>query len=162
MLVLRTVRFSHAFVLPSFSVIFSVTLLFFILLFSVVRQVVWTGVTRKSPENAWVAKVPTWPLTLVFLGQLAALAGGVYHVVRKGESSQARAQEAFVGRGWFGVIDGFPSVFYRRCRCLILTADCRVSVDLVSLHWIFIYFKVLTYVRSSIFERWLLHISNLT
>ena len=48
--------------------------------------------TRKSPENAWVAKVPTWPLTLVFLGQLAALAGGVYWVVRKGESKrQAKA-----------------------------------------------------------------------
>eukprot|EP00752_Nemacystus_decipiens_P009511 g8502.t1 len=47
-------------------------------------QVVWTGLTRKSPENAWVAKVPTWPLTLVFLGQVAALAGGVYWVVNKG------------------------------------------------------------------------------
>lgn len=80
--------------------IFRYITFFYLILFSVVRQVVWTGVTRKSPENAWVAKVPTWPLTLVFLGQLAALAGGVYHVVRKGESSQARAQEAFVGRGW--------------------------------------------------------------
>lgn len=49
-------------------------------------QVVWTGMTRKSPENAWVAKVPTWPLTFVFLGQVAAVAGGVYWVVQKGES----------------------------------------------------------------------------
>lgn len=49
-------------------------------------QVVWTGLTRKSPENAWVAKVPTWPLTFVFLGQVAAVAGGVYWVVEKGES----------------------------------------------------------------------------
>lgn len=57
------------------------------------RQVVWTGLTRKSPENAWVAKVPTWPLTLVFLGQLAALAGGVYWVVKKGEWSQSQPLE---------------------------------------------------------------------
>lgn len=49
------------------------------------RQVVWTGITRKSPENAWVAKVPTWPLTFVFLGQIAAVAGGVYWVVKKSE-----------------------------------------------------------------------------
>lgn len=41
--------------------------------------------TRKSPENAWVAKVPTWPLTFVFLGQIAAVAGGVYWVVKKGK-----------------------------------------------------------------------------
>ncbi|CAM9415618.1 unnamed protein product [Ectocarpus sp. 4 AP-2014] len=47
-------------------------------------QVVWTGLTRKSPENAWVAKVPTWPLTFVFLGQVFAVAGGVYWVVQKG------------------------------------------------------------------------------
>lgn len=56
-----------------------------VVFFSLAHQVVWTGLTRKSPENAWVAKVPTWPLTLVFLGQLAALAGGVYWVVNKGE-----------------------------------------------------------------------------
>ena len=55
-------------------------------IFFVCCQVVWTGLTRKSPENAWVAKVPTWPLTFVFLGQVGAVAGGVYWVVKNGES----------------------------------------------------------------------------
>lgn len=45
---------------------------------------------RKKAENAWVAKVPTWPLIGVFLGQIAAVAGGVYWVVSNGELCATR------------------------------------------------------------------------
>lgn len=48
-------------------------------------KVFWTAMTRKKAENAWVAKVPTWPLTVVFLGQVAGLAGGAYWVIEKCE-----------------------------------------------------------------------------
>lgn len=58
-------------------------------------QVLGTAMTRKNAENAWVAKVPTWPLTLVFLGQLAAVGGGVYWVIVKGEP-RSREQEISV------------------------------------------------------------------
>lgn len=42
-----------------------------------VYQVTWTKLTRGNPDHAWVAKVPTWPLTLVFLAQFLAIAGAV-------------------------------------------------------------------------------------
>lgn len=42
----------------------------------------WTAILRRNPEHAWVAKVPTWPLTLAFLGQVVAIGGGVYWVVK--------------------------------------------------------------------------------
>lgn len=32
---------------------------------------------RKNAENAWVAQVPTWPLTLVFIAQFGAIGGAV-------------------------------------------------------------------------------------
>lgn len=41
------------------------------------HQVTWTKLTRGNPDHAWVAKVPTWPLTLVFLAQFLAIAGAV-------------------------------------------------------------------------------------
>lgn len=47
-------------------------------------QVLGTAMTRKNAENAWVAKVPTWPLTVVFLGQIVGVGGGVYWVIVKG------------------------------------------------------------------------------
>lgn len=50
-----------------------------------VLQVVYTALTRKNHENAWVAKVPTWPLVVVFLGQVVAIFGGIYWVVTKGK-----------------------------------------------------------------------------
>lgn len=40
-------------------------------------QVTWTKLIRANPEHAWVAKVPTWPLTLVFLAQFAAVGGAI-------------------------------------------------------------------------------------
>lgn len=48
-------------------------------------KVFWTAMTRKNAENAWVAKVPTWPLTVVFIGQVAGVAGGAYWVIEKCE-----------------------------------------------------------------------------
>lgn len=47
------------------------------LLLAAVAQVTWTKIIRANPEHAWVAKVPTWPLTLVFLAQFGAIAGAV-------------------------------------------------------------------------------------
>lgn len=47
------------------------------LLLAAVGQVTWTKIIRANPEHAWVAKVPTWPLTLVFLAQFGAIAGAV-------------------------------------------------------------------------------------
>lgn len=47
-------------------------------------QVVYTAITHKNHENAWVAKVPTWPLVVVFLGQIVSIFGGIYWVVTKG------------------------------------------------------------------------------
>lgn len=47
-------------------------------------QVLYTAMARKNAENAWVAKVPTWPLILVFFGQIAAVAGGIYWVIVNG------------------------------------------------------------------------------
>lgn len=41
------------------------------------KQVSWTRLIRGNPDHAWVAKVPTWPLTLVFLAQFVAIAGAV-------------------------------------------------------------------------------------
>ena len=41
------------------------------------QQVTWTRLIRGNPDHAWVAKVPTWPLTLVFLAQFVAIAGAV-------------------------------------------------------------------------------------
>ncbi|CAM9783444.1 unnamed protein product [Discosporangium mesarthrocarpum] len=47
-------------------------------------QVFWTMLTKANPENAWVAKVPTWPLSLAFIAQFGALAGAIYRVVTIG------------------------------------------------------------------------------
>lgn len=41
------------------------------------HQVSWTRLIRGNPDHAWVAKVPTWPLTLVFVAQFVAIAGAV-------------------------------------------------------------------------------------
>lgn len=40
-------------------------------------QVTWSKMTCKKAEHAWVAQVPTWPLTLVFLAQFGAIGGAV-------------------------------------------------------------------------------------
>lgn len=40
-------------------------------------QVSWTKLIRGNPDHAWVARVPTWPLTLVFAAQFLAIAGAV-------------------------------------------------------------------------------------
>ncbi|CAM9632852.1 unnamed protein product, partial [Choristocarpus tenellus] len=40
-------------------------------------QVTWTNLSRANPENAWVAKVPTWPLTACFMAQFFALGGAI-------------------------------------------------------------------------------------
>lgn len=61
-------------------------MLLFFLLSVVAVQVLYTAMARKNAENAWVAKVPTWPLILVFFGQIAAVAGGIYWVIVNGES----------------------------------------------------------------------------
>ncbi len=71
----------------------------FCLKYTCISKVVWTGLTRKSAENAWVAKVPTWPLTFVFVGQIAAVAGGVYWVVKKGECSARPSKREPTTRG---------------------------------------------------------------
>ncbi|CAM9342279.1 unnamed protein product [Ascophyllum nodosum] len=47
-------------------------------------QVTWSKLIRANPEHAWVAKVPTWPLYLVFLAQFAAVAGAVYWTLHDG------------------------------------------------------------------------------
>eukprot|EP00752_Nemacystus_decipiens_P009510 g8501.t1 len=47
-------------------------------------QVSWTRLIRGNPDHAWVAKVPTWPLTLVFLAQFVAVAGAVYWTLNNG------------------------------------------------------------------------------
>ncbi|CAB1103980.1 GT2 [Ectocarpus sp. CCAP 1310/34] len=47
-------------------------------------QVSWTRLTRGNPDHAWVARVPTWPLTLVFAAQFFAIAGAVYWTLHNG------------------------------------------------------------------------------
>lgn len=45
-------------------------------------QVTWSKLMRKNAENAWVAQVPTWPLTLVFIAQFGAIGGAVYWTLK--------------------------------------------------------------------------------